>query len=144
VSLKALCTSDPSEILRRMKILAVFISATLVVAGIVHLLPALGVLGAERLASLYGIVVSDNAMLLLLRHRALLFGVLGLFMLHAAWSPPLQWWALAAGLVSTSSFVLLAWTSGPLTPPLHMVLKIDIALAAALAAALVLRWVGSR
>ena len=126
-----------------MWIAAPFVTGTLLVAGLFHVLPVAGVLGAERLASLYGVAVGDPALLLLMRHRAVLFGVLGAFMLHAAWSPPLQGWALAAGLVSTASFVALAMAA-PLTPALRTVMWIDVALFAALLAALGLRAVATR
>lgn len=88
------------------------ISALLIVAGIIHLLPLSGVLGAERLAALYGLSFEEPNLLLLMRSRALLFGLLGAFMLYAAWRPTLQPLALFGGLVSVLGFLLLAW-SGP-------------------------------
>nr|WP_298165166.1 phosphopantetheine adenylyltransferase [uncultured Pseudomonas sp.] len=88
------------------------ISGLLIIAGIIHLLPLSGVLGAERLAALYGLSFEDPNLLLLMRSRALLFGLLGAFMLYAAWRPTLQPLALFGGLVSVLGFLLLAW-SGP-------------------------------
>jgi hypothetical protein len=111
----------------------------LLAAGIVHLLPLTGVLGAPRLAALYGVAIDDPSLLVLMRHRAVLFGVLGAFMLHAAWSPPLQLWALGAAFASTASFVWIAASSAPLSPALRTVMWIDIALAALLLGALALR-----
>ena len=122
----------------RMKWTGPFTSAVLVVTALVHLLPAIGVLGAERLVSLYGMTLADGPLLVLMRHRALLFGVLGAFMLHAAWSAPLQSWALAAGIVSTLGFIVLAWGA---EGPLGTVMWIDVGLLVALViAALVHRW----
>lgn len=88
------------------------ISGLLVIAGIIHLLPLSGVLGAERLAVLYGLSFQEPNLLLLMRSRALLFGLLGAFLLYAAWRPALQPVALFGGLVSVLGFLLLAW-SGP-------------------------------
>ena len=88
------------------------VSGLLVIAGIIHLLPLSGVLGAERLAALYGLSFQEPNLLLLMRSRALLFGLLGAFMLYAAWRPTLQPLALFGGLVSVLGFLLLAW-SGP-------------------------------
>ena len=116
-----------------------FVTAALLAAAVFHLLPAIGLLGADRLASLYGVSIPGNNLLLLMRHRALLFGILGAFMLHAAWSPPLQVWALAAGLVSTAGFVTLAWGEAWLTPALRVVMWVDVGLVAALAIGLVVR-----
>jgi hypothetical protein len=93
-------------------VLPKIVSGLLVVAGIIHLLPLSGVLGAERLAALYGLSFAEPNLLLLMRSRALLFGLLGGFMLYAAWRPALQPLALFGGLVSVLGFLLLAW-SGP-------------------------------
>ena len=126
--------------LRRMpKTAALTITVVLIAAGLVHLLPAVGVFGTQRLAALYGVAIADPALLLLMRHRAVLFGLVGALMLHAAVSPPLQLWALGAGLLSTLSFVALAAQADALAPPLRTVMWIDVGLAAALALALLLR-----
>lgn len=125
-----------------MTLLAPFVSVVLFATGVVHLLPAVGLLGAQRLASLYGIEVPGDALLVLMRHRALLFGLLGAFMLHAAWTPALQAWALAMGLASTGVFVLLAWNEGWLPAELRVVMWIDVGLFAALLAAGVARVLG--
>lgn len=79
-----------------------------IIAGLVNLLPAVGVLGAARLESLYGLPMAGEDLLLLMRHRAVLLGVLGSFMVMAAFR--VQWRAAAtvAGLVSMLSFVFLA------------------------------------
>jgi hypothetical protein len=47
-----------------------------------------------------------------MRHRAVLFGLLGLFLLFAAFRPPFQTIAFVAGLVSVVSFLWLAWSVG--------------------------------
>ena len=46
------------------------VSAALILVAIIHLLPLAGVLGSERLASMYGITVDDPDLLILMRHRA--------------------------------------------------------------------------
>lgn len=85
----------------------------LVLAGVIHLLPVSGVLGGERLQALYGVAVSDPGLLLLMRHRALLFGMLGAFLIAAAWVPAIRTAALALGLFSALSFIVLAASGGP-------------------------------
>ncbi len=55
------------------------ITGLLVLVGIIHLLPVFGVLGVERLAALYGISLGEPNIEILMRHRAILFGLLGLF-----------------------------------------------------------------
>jgi hypothetical protein len=87
-------------------------SATLVVVAVIHLLPVSGVLGSERLAALYGLSIDEPNIAILMRHRAVLFGLLGLFLLFAAFRPPLQTAAFIAGFVSVVSFLWLAWSVG--------------------------------
>lgn len=94
---------DPARIL---------VSAMLVVVASVHLLPVTGVLGTKQLAALYGLSFEDPNLAILMRHRAVLFGVLGLFLLYAAFHPPLQVLALVAGLASVVSFLWLARSVG--------------------------------
>jgi len=85
------------------------VSAMLVVVAVIHLMPLSGVLGAERLATLYGLDFGEPGLALLMRHRAVLFGLLGVFLLVAAFRPEWQALALVAGFVSVVSFLYLAW-----------------------------------
>ena len=88
------------------------VSASLIVTGIIHLLPLSGAIGAGRLAALYGLDFSDPNLSLLMRHRAVLFGLFGAFLVLAAFKPALQSIAFVAAFVSVLSFLLLAWSSG--------------------------------
>ncbi|MGJ7501488.1 phosphopantetheine adenylyltransferase [Variovorax sp. ZT5P49] len=103
------------------------VSASLVIAGLIHLLPLAGVLSAARLSALYGITVTEPNLEILMRHRAVLFGLLGLFLCYAAFRPPYQVVALAAGLCSVVSFLLLAWAVGGYNAQLSKVFAVDVA-----------------
>jgi len=103
-----------------------FVSATLVVVGIIHLLPVSGVLGAERLMSLYGVSLGEPGLVLLMRHRAILFALLGLFLVFAAFKPALQPLAFAAGFVSVVSFLWLAWPAGSQSAEIRRVFLADV------------------
>ena len=52
--------------------------------GLINLYPAMGLLGAAQLESLYGLPFTGEDLLLLMRHRALLLGLLGAFIIGAA------------------------------------------------------------
>lgn len=65
-------------------------SLALLLAGAIHLIPLIGVLGAEHLARLYGVAPSDPNTLILLRHRAVLFGIVGGLCMMAAFKPGYQ------------------------------------------------------
>lgn len=115
-----------------------FLAFALASAGGVHLLPAVGVLSAQRLHALYGVNVNDAVTLLLLRHRAVLFGILGGAFLAAAFIPA---WRVGAGCValfSMLSFVALA-KAGNSTPAIRRIVRIDLMLGAMLGLALLLR-----
>jgi hypothetical protein len=88
------------------------VQALLIVVGIIHLLPLPGVLGGERLAALYGLSFGEPNIALLMRHRAVLFGLLGAFLLLAAFKPAWHLLALVAAAVSVLSFLALAWLAG--------------------------------
>lgn len=103
------------------------ISATLIALGLIHLLPLSGVLGSERLAALYGISAVDPTLIILLRHRAVLFGLLGVFMILAAFRPALWNLALAAAFISVASFVGLAWLVGGYNAHIARVVAVDLA-----------------
>lgn len=88
------------------------VAAMFVVAGVIHLVPLSGLLGADRLAALYALPMTDPNLAILMRHRAVLFGLLGSFLVYAAFRPDLQPVAFAAGFVSVISFLVLAWSTG--------------------------------
>jgi hypothetical protein len=102
------------------------VSVGFVVAAVIHILPLSGVLGSDRLVSLYGVVVDDPNLEILLRHRAVLFGVLGFFFLIAAFRPSLQTAAFVVGFVSVVSFLLLAWSVGGYNAQIARVFWADI------------------
>ncbi len=102
------------------------LSFSLVAAGMLHLLPLTGLLSAARLEALYGIPVRDASLELLLRHRALLFGLLGALMIAGAFRRELQVAAIIAGLMSMGGFLLLAAQSEGLTAPLRRVALADL------------------
>lgn len=101
------------------------VSAMLIVVGVIHLLPLSGVLGSERLAALYGLSFDQPDLAILMRHRAVLFGLLGAFLVLAAFRPALQSLALA-GLISVVSFLYLAWSVGNYNAQVGRVFVADV------------------
>lgn len=99
----------------------------LVIVAVVHALPLVGVLGADTLARLYGSPVEDASLELLLRHRAVLFGLLAVFTGYAATRPDLHRLALLAGLVSVASFLALAWLPGATATSFTSALSTELA-----------------
>ncbi|MEE4380893.1 MAG: phosphopantetheine adenylyltransferase [Pseudomonadales bacterium] len=103
-------------------------TVTALVLGLVallHLLPAIGVLGGAQLQRLYGVEPPGGAVELLLRHRAVSFGLLGAFLASAAFRPELHGPALLVGFVSVASFLMLARGAEGLSAELAAVLRAD-------------------
>lgn len=98
----------------------------LLAVGIVHLIALWGVLGPEHLARLYGAAPSDPSALILMRHRAVLFGIVGGVCVLAAFKPALQWLALLLAFASVASFLWLAWSTGGFNAQLQRVVVADV------------------
>lgn len=116
----------------------------LLLAGAIHLLPLSGVLGADALQRLYGIAVEGPDLTLLLRHRAVLFGLLGGFLVAAAFRPVWRTAGLLAGLASVLAFLLLAWLEPGWGPAIRRVVVADLVVLAALLAGLLVNVIGAR
>ena len=97
----------------------------LILVAVIHALSVMGVLGATRLSQLYGINVDDPSLELLMRHRAVLFGLLAGFFFYAALRPELRLAGLIAGLVSVGSFLVLAQSAANLTAGVATVIRAD-------------------
>jgi hypothetical protein len=98
----------------------------LIVVAIIHLLPLSGALGAARLTALYGLPFDEPNLAILMRHRAVLFGLVGVFLLHAAFRPAFRVAAFVAGFVSVLSFLYLAWSVGSYNAQVGRVFTADI------------------
>ena len=102
------------------------ITGSLLIVAVIHLLPLSGVLGSERLTALYGLAFDEPNLEILMRHRAVLFGLLGAFLLYAALKPALQGLGFIAGFISVLSFLVLAWSRGGYNAALERVVLADI------------------
>lgn len=112
------------------------IRALFVVVALVNLLPVTGLLGAARLEALYGLRFEGADLVLLMRHRAVLFGLVGTLLLVAAFRPALRPVAATVGLGSMLSFVALAWPPGAQGIALQRVFWVDVVASLLLLAAI--------
>ena len=117
------------------------LAATLcfLVAAAINLAPVAGAFSAERISALYGLPVLDPTLETLMRHRAVLFGIVGVLLAVAAFRPAYQNVAAAAGFVSMLSFIAIAWLVGDVTPALRRIAIADVIGSVALALGLLLR-----
>lgn len=114
--------------------LSLVTTVALVAAGLIHLLPLAGVLGADKLSALYGVAIAGPDLAILMRHRAVLFGLIGALCLAAAFREALQWPALMIALASVLAFLALAWGTGGYNAAIGRVVTADLVAAALLIA----------
>jgi hypothetical protein len=99
----------------------------LCIVGVIHLLPVVGITGRIALERAYGIHVASPDLQLLLQHRAVLFGLLGVACLIAAWNASWRPAVCCAALISTCSFMLLAWLAPSYNAAIARVVWFDAA-----------------
>ncbi len=102
------------------------VPAVLLLVAAIHALPLLGVLGAARISGLYGIAVDDPNLEILMRHRAVLFGLLAAFLAYAAFHRALHGLALIGGAVSVVAFLALALSVGRYNAAIGTVVRVDV------------------
>ena len=105
------------------------------VAAAINLAPVLGAVAPERMNALYGVDLEDANLQILMRHRAVLFGLVGGLLLVAAFHPPLRTLGYAVGFGSMSSFLVIAWLVGGYSAEIQRVILVDVVGIAALAGA---------
>lgn len=116
------------------------VPACLLFVALVHALPVIGFGGAGPLATLYGVQVQDADTEILLRHRAVFFGLVALLLAASAFHAPLRTLAIGAGIASVASFLLVAWQVGGYNASLRRVVQVDVLALVALAVAGLLHW----
>lgn len=120
------------------------IMALIALAGIINFLPIVGVTSAARIESLYGVELADPALEILLRHRAVLFGLVGGFMIVAAFKKRLHAMAIVGGLIAMLSFMGLYYFTSDQPQSLMSIVYADIAGVISLSVALALKVVDGR
>jgi hypothetical protein len=96
------------------------------VIALIHLLPLAGILGRSVIERAYGVSLgADQDVVILMQHRALLFGILAAACVGAVVWPSWRWpVGLAAG-VSTLGFVVIAAMQAH-NAPIARVMWVDI------------------
>ena len=114
------------------------ITVLLLIVGLINFIPIIGVVSAEQLTKLYSIKLADNNLIILLQHRALMFGIVGGFIMYAGFNPSLQALAFIAGFVSMLGFIVFALRASTYNQELSKIITLDIIALVLLLIALVL------
>ena len=103
----------------------VAVVGSLCIIGVINFAPIIGIGSPNTLAKLYGIAPPTGDLLILMRHRALLFGLVGGLLIAAAFRSEFQTIAITAGLISMLGFIALAWWTGSPNAELTRIVYID-------------------
>ncbi len=99
----------------------------LFIAGVINFVPSFLAFLLDKISTSYGIQIPDSNYELLLRHRAILFGIIGGVMIYSAIRKRHYALSVTMGLISMISFIILFYLmDGTLNPELTKVMKIDM------------------
>ena len=101
---------------------------TLFMAGVINLLPSVLAFFPDKISKSYGIEIPNENYELLLRHRAILFGIIGGLMTYSAVAKKHYESSTLIGLISMISFIVLFFMIGKdINSELKKFMTIDIA-----------------
>lgn len=107
----------------------------LIIVGMVHVLPSFVALSPDAARTAYGIEITNGDLEVLLRHRAVLLGLLGCGLIIAAFMVSLRVPMIGAAAISMGTFLVLAATTEGLNAETLRVAWIDLAALVGLALA---------
>jgi hypothetical protein len=100
---------------------------TLFIAGLINLLPSILLFLPHKISESYGIEIPNANYELLLRHRAVLFGIIGGLMVFSSIFKKYYEVSSIAGLISMVSFIILFFLIGKdMNEELRKVMIIDV------------------
>ena len=100
---------------------------TLFLAGVINFIPSSLAFLPKKINASYGINVTDGNLELLLRHRAVLLGIIGGLMIFSAISKRYYDLSVIIGSISMVSFVILYHNIGTINDELKKVMLFDVA-----------------
>jgi hypothetical protein len=101
------------------------ITVCLVIVGLINFVPVLAIISVQKLEEAYSISLISRDLIILMKHRALLFGILGGFILYSAFVPVHQRPAVIMAAISMIGYVVLMHFVGGYNESLYKVLIFD-------------------
>ncbi|MBV1911980.1 MAG: hypothetical protein KUG78_22005 [Kangiellaceae bacterium] len=111
----------------------------LILVGIINFIPVAGVLSSLNLENAYAIELINNDLIILMRHRALLFGVLGGYVLYSAFAKEHQVTSMVMVGASMVGFIALALLVEGYNDAIYKIILADVAGIAILVLAVILK-----
>jgi hypothetical protein len=118
--------------------------ALLLIVGLINFLPVVGVLSAAKLSQAYSIDLASNDLIILMRHRALLFGLVGGFVFYSLFMPQFQPAAMLIAAISMIGYLVIMWMVGDYNDSIFKVAIVDMVGIVALGLAVLLKYVFMR
>ena len=100
-------------------------SIVLFIVGIINILPVIVFFDSSKTAKLYGIPIEGESLIVLMRHRGVLLGLVGLTLIFAVFKPEFRIFAIAIALISKLTFIFLTFTASNYTAEIRQVALID-------------------
>ena len=116
------------------------ISILLITVGLINFLPVIGIISAEKLSAAYAVELIGNDIVILMRHRALLFGLIGGFMRYSVWKPSYQSVAMVMAAISMLGFLFFVAAADHYNASITKIAIIDLIGLAGLAIAAGLKY----
>lgn len=101
------------------------LTLSLLIVGIINFLPIVGILGIKSLESAYQVKITSSDLLILMQHRALLFGLLGGFIIFSCFNSQYQGAAMLMAAISMIAYAALVHITGTDNQAILNVLYID-------------------
>ncbi len=101
-------------------------SIILFMVGIINLFPLIVFFDSTKTAKLYGIPIEGDSLMILMRHRGVLLGLVGLTLIVAVFKSDYRVLAIALALVSKLAFIFLTFTASGYTNEVRQVALIDV------------------
>lgn len=102
------------------------IAAILLIVGIVNLLPIVAFFDISKTLKLYGVSITENNLMILMRHRGVLLSLIGIALIVSAFKSDYRILAIALALISKITFIFLTFTAENYTSEIKQVALIDI------------------
>ena len=98
----------------------------LFLVGVINFLPIVGILSLDKINQAYGLSIDDNNLAILLRHRALLFGLIGGFVIYSVFKPQYQTASIVLAAISMLGYLYFFWSIGDSNTALLKIAQADI------------------
>ena len=101
-------------------------SIILFIVGTINLLPVIVFFDSSKTAKLYGVPIEGESLIILMRHRGVLLGLVSLALIFAVFKPEFRIFAVGIALISKLAFIFLTFTASNYTAEVRQVALIDV------------------